>query len=210
MKSFEVELQESYKRLRQYAMSFTHNVTSAEDLTQETMLKALCNRHLYQEGTNIRGWLSTIMKNLFFTQYRRKKSERSYIDFKMLFASDAVDPGQEAAMEQSEVFEEMSLLSLDQREAIRLIGIEGHSYVSAATISGAPVGTMKSRLSRGREQLKQALGSDRKASGAHFVVHPKDKVAQSLTLYGERFTLTETRRVISPGLPPRTIQIFRS
>lgn len=209
MDSFEKGLGEYYKRLMSFAMSLTHNHARAEDLTQETMLRALTNREKFTPGTNLLAWLFTIMKHKLFSEHRRSKTERAYLDFKQLHASHEMDPGQEAAMERTEVMEAIELLPPDQREIVRLIGIEGHSYDSAALITGNVVGTVKSRLSRSRGKLVERLSNDRVTHGARRVVQ-NHREGAVLTLYGERFELSETVLVAQPDLHLSAVKIFRS
>jgi len=206
MDDFQRGLIDSYEAVRRFALSLTRNATRADDLTQETMLKAITYRHTFQPGTNLTAWLFTILKSRFYSEHRHAKTVRAYADLKRLLASDRMEPDQETAMEHAEVLEEMARLPREQREAISMVGIEGQRYDEASVASGVPMGTIKSRTSRARETLQLELGSGRKPRGGRFVRRPK---RATLTLYGERFLLAETFRLLQPDLRASQIRIFR-
>lgn len=145
--------------LRSFARSLTRNDTEAEDLMQETLLKAIANIHQFTPGTNLRAWLFTIQRNTFYTAYHRRRREQPA-------DSQAVDgissqPGQEWALRLKRVHEALHQLPAEQREALMLIGGAGLSYEEAAEICGCALGTIKSRVNRARCRLLDLLGEPR-------------------------------------------------
>jgi RNA polymerase sigma-70 factor (ECF subfamily) len=142
--------------LRAFAISLCGNVDRADDLVQETMLRALANIHSFQPGTNMSAWLFTILRNLFRSEYRKRKREvedadGSYAD------SLKSQPEQNSHVEFEEFRTALSKLPSDQREALILVGASGFSYEEAAEICGCAVGTIKSRVNRARNRLAGLL-----------------------------------------------------
>ncbi len=142
--------------LRAFAISLSGNVDRADDLVQETMLRALANIHSFQPGTNMSAWLFTILRNLFRSEYRKRRREvedadGSYAD------SLKSQPEQSGRVEFEEFRTALAKLPPDQREALILVGASGFSYEEAAEICGCAVGTIKSRVNRARGRLAQLL-----------------------------------------------------
>lgn len=143
--------------LRAFGRSLTGDADRADDLVQETLVKAWRNQDSYQPGTNIRAWLHTILRNEFYTQMRKRRRE-------VEDANDqhsrgvAVAGGQEDHLNMADMRLALEQLPEDQREAIILVGASGFSYQEAAAICGVAVGTVKSRVSRAREKLAILLG----------------------------------------------------
>lgn len=145
--------------LRAFAYSLCGNATRADDLVQETMVKAWANFSSFQEGTNLRAWLFTILRNEFYSQMRKKGREVEDADG-MIAERQAVIGNQESHIELEELKQALSELPDDQREAIILVGASGMAYEEAAEICGVAVGTMKSRVSRARKRLSEMLHRD--------------------------------------------------
>ena len=143
--------------LRAFAYSLSGNPARADDLVQETMVKAWANFHTFQEGTNLRAWLFTILRNEFYSQMRKKGREIEDADG-MIAERQAVAGNQESHIALEELKAALADLPDDQREAIILIGASGMAYEEAAEICGVAVGTMKSRVSRARKRLAEVLG----------------------------------------------------
>lgn len=148
--------------LRAFAIALCRDASRADDLVQETLVKAWNNRELYKEGTNLRAWLFTILRNTYFSEHRRLKYQASYRE-----AADTTrswqHPEQEGHLDLKDFLEALGELPPDQRESLLLVGAEGFSYEEAAEISGCAVGTIKSRVNRARRRLSDALeisGSD--------------------------------------------------
>lgn len=145
--------------LRAFAFSLCGNSVRADDLVQETMVKAWANFSSFQEGTNLRAWLFTILRNEFYSEMRKKGREVEDVDGAM--ASRLPQKGrQEDHMELQEMRAALNMLPDDQREAVILVGASGMSYEEAAEICGTAVGTVKSRVSRARARLTEILGED--------------------------------------------------
>jgi RNA polymerase sigma-70 factor (ECF subfamily) len=153
---FKAGLTENLPHLRAFAHLIARNHATAEDLVQDTLLRALANRHQFVPGTNLKGWLTIIMRNRFFN-LMRKSSHKSEVSVDNLAEMRSVDGGQEAAIEIAEFKAALALLPAAHREALILVGASGYSYEEAAEIVGAPTGTMKSRVSRARSELAAQL-----------------------------------------------------
>lgn len=145
-------------RLRRYARALLRSETEADDLVQECVLRGLAKQHLWQEGTDLRAWLFTILHNQFVNNVRRAAREGTSIEISDLDGDTPEFPSQEKHLELRDLDRALSLLPDEQRTVIFLIGLEGMDYATAAKIVGVPVGTVRSRLSRGREALRRLMG----------------------------------------------------
>lgn len=142
--------------LRAFAISLCGNVDRADDLVQETLLRALANINSFEPGTNMSAWLFTILRNHFRSEYRKRRREvedgdGSYAD------SLKSHPEQHGRVEFEEFREALAKLPSDQREALILVGASGFSYEEAAKICGCAVGTIKSRVNRARTRLAEIM-----------------------------------------------------
>lgn len=155
--SLRAELTKAIPNLRAFAISLCGDPTRADDLVQETLLKAWDHHASFQEGTNLKAWLFTILRNLFFSEHRKRRREVEDADGH-LSAQLAVNPEQLGHMDFEDFLIALQTLPTDQREALILIGAEGFSYEEAAIISGCAVGTIKSRVNRARSRLNGLLG----------------------------------------------------
>jgi len=142
--------------LRAFAMSLTHNVTSADDLVQDAILRAWKNLDRFEAGTNLQAWLFTILRNGFYSQLRKKRREVEDPDGSYA-ARLWAPPEQPAKCDVQDMLRALARLSPEHREALLLIVAEGLSYEDAARVCGVPVGTMKSRVNRARARLAQLL-----------------------------------------------------
>ncbi|MBC8035752.1 MAG: sigma-70 family RNA polymerase sigma factor [Rhizobiales bacterium] len=148
--------------LRAFGMSLTARTDQADDLVQETLMKAWHHQDSFETGTNLRAWLYTILRNEFYSQIRKRRREVEDADGE--YASKvATAGGQESNLEMADLRIALSKLPEDQREAIILVGASGFSYQEAARISQVAIGTVKSRVSRARDRLAVLLGGDRAA-----------------------------------------------
>lgn len=143
--------------LRAFAVSLTHNTDRADDLVQETLVKAWDKHESFQPGTNLKAWLFTILRNEFYSQMRKRGREIQDSDG-IMTARLAVHPSQHGSLDLEDFRTALERLPEDQREAIILIGASGFSYEEAAEICGCAVGTIKSRVSRARSRLQELLG----------------------------------------------------
>lgn len=143
--------------LRAFAVSLCGNMERADDLVQETIYKAFKHVDTFQEGTNLKAWLFTILRNTYFSERRRMKREIEDADG--VHASRvAVHPQQHGHMDMCELQDALKKLQDDQREALILVCAAGLSYEEAAAISGCAVGTIKSRVNRARTKLSEIMG----------------------------------------------------
>ena len=143
--------------LRAFARSLCGNAVEADDLVQETLLRALENIHRYTPGTNLRAWLFTIMRNRFYTNSAKRARERTG-ETDCVGDTLVVPPDQEWTLRMRELARALNALPRHFRETIVLVVVLEESYQSAADILGCDIGTVKSRVSRARQMLKQTLG----------------------------------------------------
>ncbi len=144
--------------LRTYSRSLCSNIPDAEDLVQETLLRAIEHAGQYRPGTNMRAWLFTIMRNRFLTNCHKSARERTgRTDCVSTRAPARAEAGQEWHMRELETQAVLRDMPLHYREAIILVGALGESYRSAAGILDCDIGTIKSRVSRARSILRKAL-----------------------------------------------------
>jgi RNA polymerase sigma-70 factor (ECF subfamily) len=142
--------------LRAFAIALCGKTDQADDLVQETMLRALAHIDSFTPGTNMSAWLFTILRNLFRSEYRKRRREVEDADGR-LAASLKSQPDQPGHMEFQEMRAALAMLPRDQREALILVGASGFSYEEAAHICGSAVGTIKSRVNRARARLVELL-----------------------------------------------------
>ena len=146
----------------------TRNPTDAEDLVQEATLKAFAAFDSFTEGTNLKAWLFRILTNTYINQYRKKQRAPLQTSADELTDSQLNDVGENLGMRSAEaeamarladgeIVDAMAALPEDFRMAVYLVDVEGFSYKEAAEIMETPVGTVMSRLSRGRKQLRELL-----------------------------------------------------
>lgn len=157
---FKANLLQVIPYMRAFARSLTGNREVADDLTQDALVRAWRARATFMPGTNLKAWVFTILRNQFYSDKRRSKHQTSLDDGQV----DQIlnpDDEQEWAMELSYVAWALKSLPSDQREAIILAGAGGFSYEEVAKICGCPVGTVKSRVARGREKLLALLESSK-------------------------------------------------
>jgi RNA polymerase sigma-70 factor (ECF subfamily) len=143
--------------LRAFAVSLCGDRERADDLVQETLFKAWNHIDSFKEGTNLKAWLFTILRNTYFSERRKRKREVEDADGGYA-ARLATHPEQPGHMEMQDFRAALVDLPDDQREALILVGAAGFSYEEAAKISGCAVGTIKSRVNRARNRLAETLG----------------------------------------------------
>ena len=148
-------------RLRAFALSLASKSDYADDLVQETLMKAWHHQADFQPGTNMKAWLFTILRNEYFSQLRKRKRKREVEDVDGELINQLPTPaGQEAHLDMADLRQAMLQLPDDQREAIILVGASGFSYQEVAEITQVAVGTVKSRVNRARVKLASLLGMD--------------------------------------------------
>lgn len=144
--------------LKGFALLLTRNRQWAEDLTQETSLRALTRAHQFQPGTNFKAWIFTIMRNQHLDQIRRRRRETQLTDdADALDALMSVRPAQEDGLMLKELLNAVGDLNRGQRETLLLVAGNGLSYEEASKVCGCPVGTIRSRLARARQTLQDRM-----------------------------------------------------
>lgn len=155
--SFEQQVLALLPRLRRFAAGLTGNAADGDDLCQMTIERALLSREQWEEGTRLDSWMYRIMRNKWIDEVRmRSRHSQTFVDEEAGFMIGG-DGAQESAVELSNVDRAMQQLPEDQREAVLLVMVEGYSYKEAAAIVDCPVGTLNSRLVRGRDALMELL-----------------------------------------------------
>ena len=158
---FRMELLEALPHLRAFARGLCGRPDYADDLVQETTIKAWTARERYTPGTNMRAWTFAILRNHYLSELRRSKRQTDMEDDaveRML----VVEAGQEGPVHLADMQTALQKLSPERREAILLVGAGGFSYEEAAEISQCAIGTMKSRVSRARTELAKLLNEEPK------------------------------------------------
>jgi RNA polymerase sigma-70 factor (ECF subfamily) len=149
--------------LRAFAISLTGSADRADDLVQETLMKAWGAAASFQDGTSLKAWLFTIMRNALFSQYRKNRREVQDVDGAAASRLTA-NAEQHGHLDLADFRTALATLPLEQREVLILVAASGFSYEEAAEISNCAVGTVKSRLNRARHHLTQLLSEDRPES----------------------------------------------
>ena len=157
MNDFARQLEVEIPRLRRYARALTRDVSRADDLVQSCLTRAVAKQHLWQPGTDLRAWLFTILHNQHVNDVRRSVREGVNVAVEemapvLTIQSNALDVLQLRDLEAA-----IAKLPQEQRQVILLVGLEGMRYEEVALILGVPVGTVRSRLSRGRDQLRRLM-----------------------------------------------------
>ena len=155
-------------RLRRYARALVGNEAEADDLVQDTLERALNRLHLWRSTANPRRWLFTILHNIHIDGARGRARVPTMHDLDETVPDPASVP--EDGVTRCEVAQALQQLPLEQRQAVLLVGLEGLSYAETAEVLAIPIGTVMSRLARGRGKLRQLLD------------HPAPPVASSTTL----------------------------
>jgi RNA polymerase sigma-70 factor, ECF subfamily len=145
-------------RLRRYARALTGDAERADDLVQDTLERALAKWSLWRHGSNLRAWLFTIMHNAFINQVRAPQAVDYRAEENMPEAAQRAT--QSDGLELRDLDRALGHLPLDQREVLLLIALEDLSYAQTATVLGVPIGTVMSRLARGRARLRTVLAGD--------------------------------------------------
>ena len=154
LRSVEAEI----PRLRRYARALARDVAAADDLVQDCLARALDKLHLWQEGTDLRAWLFTILHNQYVNQVRRAVREGAAVGLSDTEPMLTRAPHQARSLELRDLERAIGKLPEEQRAVILLVGLEGMRYEEVAQVLGVPVGTVRSRLSRGRDALRRLIG----------------------------------------------------
>ena len=164
MNDFARLLEAEIPRLRRYARALTRDVSRADDLVQSCLTRAVAKQHLWQYGTDLRAWLFTIMHNQHVNDVRHGVREGISVAVgeapQLTVQSNAMP-----TLELRDLERALAKLPHEQREVILLVGLEGMRYDEVAEILNVPIGTVRSRLSRGRDQLRMLMGMEEKVGG---------------------------------------------
>jgi RNA polymerase sigma-70 factor (ECF subfamily) len=150
-------IEQQIPRLRRYARALTRGRDRADDLVQDTLGRALIKENFWQPGTNIRAWLFTIMHNQNVNNVRQYIRESAVVDLEQISTKLTATTDPTGSRKMFELERALAQLPLEQRQVILLVGLEGMSYQDAAGILTIPIGTVRSRLSRGRDVLRRLL-----------------------------------------------------
>lgn len=167
------ELTNEMPKLEKFALRLTRNQHDADDLVQSTLLRAMEKKHLFQEGTDLFKWTSKMMYNLFVSGYRRKVKFETQYDPENYLEKQSVDASQETQAELTKVNEAMAQLKSEHSEVLIMVCVQGMRYQDVAEKLGVPVGTIRSRLSRAREQLQHVLDNPAAKEEFSFPQAPK-------------------------------------
>jgi RNA polymerase sigma-70 factor, ECF subfamily len=143
--------------LRAFAISLTNDSIRADDLVQDTITRAWANLHRFEPGNNLHAWLFTILRNVFHSEYRRRRREVEDVDGSYVGTLTTL-PDQEVHLDFEDFRVALTRLRVEQREALLLVAAQGMSYEDAAEICGVAEGTIKSRVNRARHRLAELLG----------------------------------------------------
>ena len=195
----EVEL----PRLRRYARALTRDVSRADDLVQSCLTRAVAKQHLWQPGTDLRAWLFTILHNQHVNDVRRSVREGVSVAVEDMTPVLTAGSNAIAALELRDLEAAIARLPQEQRQVILLVGLEGMRYEEVALILRVPVGTERSRLSRGRDQLRRLMDmtDDEEATAAvrSPAVRPAPPPAGTF-----RRRIAPAARYRPPASPPET------
>lgn len=141
--------------MRRYAMALTNDPSRADDLVQDALERAIRKRHLVGQRGRLRGWLFKVLYNVFLNGRREAEKARRHVPIDTVeHPSLSVQPHQEHQVAYVEIIRALHELPPDQRAAIALVALEDMAYDEAAEVLGIPIGTLRSRISRGREALR--------------------------------------------------------
>lgn len=153
------ELPQHLKSMRAFAVSLTRNSSLADDLVQDTLVKAWTKIDTFEPGTNMRAWLFTILRNTYYSHHRKARREVADVDGELSLGL-AQKPAHDGRLMMRDFNAAFELLNDEQREALVLVGAGGFSYEEAAETCGVAVGTIKSRVNRARRRLAELMGLD--------------------------------------------------
>ena len=172
-------LEEEVPRLRRYARALCRYTDHADDLVQESLLRAVERLHLWQPGTNLRAWLFTIMHNQYVNNVRRGVRRGTAVEFTDGYSQLGYPPTQVKRHELRDLERALAQLPDEQRMVVLMIALEGMKYEEVAAVLEVPIGTIRSRLSRGRDNLRRLIGdipdeSESTAADGHTMPWPVD------------------------------------
>ena len=164
MTDFARLLETEIPRLRRYARALTRDASRADDLVQSCLVRAIAKQHLWQPGTDLRAWLFTILHNQHVNDVRRSMRDGVTVPIEDVTPVLTAPSNVGASLQLRDLERAMTKLPEEQRQVILLVGLEGMRYEEVATILGIPIGTVRSRLSRGRDLLRQLMDIEERGS----------------------------------------------
>ena len=169
MSEFARQVEEHVPRLRRYARALTGDSHRADDLVQDTLERGWTKFHLWQAGSDLRAWLFTIMHNVFVNQLRQGRLADTGLPLDEEALELPTAANQESALVLRDLEAALARLPHEYREVLLLVGLESLRYEEAARVLEVPIGTVMSRLSRGREQLRRLMAGESAAPGLKIV-----------------------------------------
>ena len=157
MSDFALLLQNEIPRLRRYARALTRDAARADDLVQSCLVRAIAKEHLWEPGTDLRACLFTILHNQNVNEVRRSVREGVAVAVEDVAPVLTAVPRAGACLQLRDLERAIKLLPEEQRQVILLVGLEGMRYEEVAAVLDIPIGTVRSRLSRGREMLRRLM-----------------------------------------------------
>lgn len=154
------DIEEHIPRLRRYARALVGDAQRADDLVQDTLERALNKFHLWRRGSDLRAWLFTVMHNVFVNQVRQGGISSAFVPLEDGAMDISVRPNQEEGLVMRDLVSALGQLPEEYREVLLLVGLEQLQYGEVANVLGIPIGTVMSRLSRGREQLRLVMAGN--------------------------------------------------
>lgn len=189
--------------LRRYARSLTRDALRADDLVHDTLVRALEAEGSLRPDTNLRTWMMTVLHNVFIDDQRRKRVETRHADALVQMHEEVALPAQEGQVRLAQIRRAFLTLPAEQRAALHLVTLEGMAYADAAAVLGIPIGTLMSRLGRGRAALRafeDGAGAARKAPDAP----PQATLSREPERSGLRLVARD-----GPGAAPDDGPVFR-
>jgi RNA polymerase sigma-70 factor, ECF subfamily len=186
-------------RLRRYARALTRDIITADDLVQECLTRAMDKLHLWQQGTDLRAWLFTILHNQYVNHIRRITREGAAVGLSEREPLLARAPQQGLRLELRDLERAIAKLPDTQRSVILLVGLEGMRYEEVAAALDVPVGTIRSRLSRGREALRRLTNLNPDGDTAAMTAGPdvSDRAIRRFSRAAGSFEIRDDRRRLS-------------
>lgn len=160
MTDFALQLEAEIPRLRRYARALCWDRHRADDLVQSCLTRAIAKQHLWQPDSDLRAWLITMVHNLHVTELRRAARHRNTVSIDEALATRSVEPNAFDVLELRDLEAAICKLNDEQRQAVLLVGLQEMPYEEAAALLGIPTGTLRSRLSRARNQLRILTGME--------------------------------------------------
>ena len=166
MSDFARLLETEIPRLRRYARALTRDQSRADDLVQSCLCRAVAKQHLWEAGTDLRAWLFTILHNQHVNDVRRAVREGVTVPVEDMAPALTATSDAGASLQLRDLERALARVPDEQRQVILLVGLEGMRYEEVATILGIPIGTVRSRLSRGRDLLRELMDLKEDAGAA--------------------------------------------